>query len=141
MPSMLSRYKVWNLYRLSQIPHCSIYEINTECIVAHQNTIENNLQVIILKILISFQDLIFFSKSILVRPLSYIRELLLECLKPKCISVIYLTINKHILVEIKKKSNFIACFRFDWFDSLRPINNLSVKQGRVFLGWTSTKLG
>ena len=27
------------------------------------------------------------------------------------------------------------------FDSLRPINNLSVKQGRVFLGWTSTKLG
>ena len=30
---------------------------------------------------------------------------------------------------------------FVWFDSLRPINNLSVKQGRVFLGWTSTKLG
>ena len=28
-----------------------------------------------------------------------------------------------------------------WFDSLRPINNLSVKQGRVFLGWTSAKLG
>ena len=27
------------------------------------------------------------------------------------------------------------------FDSLRPINNLSVKQGRVFLGWTSNKLG
>ena len=27
------------------------------------------------------------------------------------------------------------------FDSLRPINNLSVKQGRVFLGSTSTKLG
>ena len=27
------------------------------------------------------------------------------------------------------------------FDSVRPINNLSVKQGRVFLGWTSTKLG
>ena len=27
------------------------------------------------------------------------------------------------------------------FDSLRTINNLSVKQGRVFLGWTSTKLG
>ena len=23
---------------------------------------------------------------------------------------------------------------FVWFDSLRPINNLSVKQGRVFLG-------
>ena len=30
---------------------------------------------------------------------------------------------------------------FVWFDSLCPINNLSVKQGRVFLGWTSTKLG
>ena len=29
---------------------------------------------------------------------------------------------------------------FVWFDSLRPINNLSVKQGRVFLGWNSTKL-
>ena len=27
------------------------------------------------------------------------------------------------------------------FDSLRPINNLSVIKGRVFLGWTSTKLG
>ena len=30
---------------------------------------------------------------------------------------------------------------FVWFDSLRPINNLSVKQGQVFLGWTSTELG
>ena len=30
---------------------------------------------------------------------------------------------------------------FVWFDSLRPINNLLVKQGRVFLGGTSTKLG
>ena len=29
---------------------------------------------------------------------------------------------------------------FVWFDSLRPIINLSVKQGWVFLGWTSTKL-
>ena len=27
------------------------------------------------------------------------------------------------------------------FDSLRPINNLSVIKGWVFLGWTSTKLG
>ena len=26
------------------------------------------------------------------------------------------------------------------FDPLRPINNLSVKQGQIFLGWTSTKL-
>ena len=30
---------------------------------------------------------------------------------------------------------------FAWFDSLRPINNISVIKGRVFLGWTSTKLG
>ena len=30
---------------------------------------------------------------------------------------------------------------FVWFDFLRPINNISVKQGRVFQGWTSTKLG
>ena len=30
---------------------------------------------------------------------------------------------------------------FVWFDSLCPINNLSVKQGRIFLGLTSTKLG
>ena len=30
---------------------------------------------------------------------------------------------------------------FVWFVSLRPINNLSVIKGRVFLGWTSTKLG
>ena len=28
-----------------------------------------------------------------------------------------------------------------WFESLRPINNLSVIKGQVFLGWTSTKLG
>ena len=30
---------------------------------------------------------------------------------------------------------------FVWLDSLRPTNNLSVIKGRVFLGWTSTKLG
>ena len=29
---------------------------------------------------------------------------------------------------------------FVWLDSLCPINNLSVKQGLIFLGWTSTKL-
>ena len=32
-------------------------------------------------------------------------------------------------------------FLFVWFDSLRPINNFSVIKGRVFLGWTSPKLG
>ena len=30
---------------------------------------------------------------------------------------------------------------FDWFDSLHSINNLSIKQGQVFLGWTRTELG
>ena len=30
---------------------------------------------------------------------------------------------------------------FVWFDSLRPMNNLSVIKGRVYPGWTSTKLG
>ena len=32
------------------------------------------------------------------------------------------------------------CIVFVCFDSLHPINNLSVKQGQVFLGWTSTKV-
>ena len=39
------------------------------------------------------------------------------------------------------KKKFENCFVFVWFDSLRPINNLSVIKGRVFLAWTSTKLG
>ena len=52
---------------------------------------------------------------------------LLQSLKQFFINVSY-----HILV-------LFVCFV--WFDSLRPINNLSVIQGRVFLGWTSTKLG
>ena len=30
---------------------------------------------------------------------------------------------------------------FVWFDSLSPINNISVIKGWVLLGWTSTKLG
>ena len=35
----------------------------------------------------------------------------------------------------------VCLILFVWFDSLRPINNLSVIKGRVFLGRTSTKLG
>ena len=34
----------------------------------------------------------------------------------------------------------VVCL-FVRFDSLHPINNLSVIKGRVFLGWTSTKIG
>ena len=36
---------------------------------------------------------------------------------------------------------FVVVFLYYLFDSLRPINNLSVIKGRVFLGSTSTKLG
>ena len=57
--------------------------------------------------------------------------------------------------QIKCKNNHHICvfhcintcrvpqkmFDFVWFDSLRPINNLSVNMGQVFLGWTSPKLG
>ena len=43
--------------------------------------------------------------------------------------------------KIKPLSTSMFCEYFVWFNSLRPINNLSVKQGQVFLGWTSTKLG
>ena len=39
------------------------------------------------------------------------------------------------------KSCSVLIFVFVWFDSLRPINNLSVIKGRVFLGWTTSKLG
>ena len=35
----------------------------------------------------------------------------------------------------------LRIFLFVWFDSLRPINNLSVIKWQVLLGWTSTKLG
>ena len=37
------------------------------------------------------------------------------------------------------KTEFVLIFV--WFGSLLPINNLSVKQGRVLLGWTNTELG
>ena len=46
-----------------------------------------------------------------------------------------------IAITIKCTSPKLFDFLFVWFDFLRPINNLSVKQGQVFLGWTSTKLG
>ena len=51
-----------------------------------------------------------------------------------------------VFLVTKELSNFWLWHYFltwfvVWFDSLRPINNISVKQGRVFLGWTSTKLG
>ena len=49
---------------------------------------------------------------------------------------------KHTKLELFStwKLMFPPCL-FVWFDSLRPIYNLSVIKGRVFLGWTSTKQG
>ena len=44
-----------------------------------------------------------------------------------------------MLWELKKNVSMICLLV--WFDSLRPINNLSVKQGLVFLGWTSFAQG
>ena len=42
---------------------------------------------------------------------------------------------------VRWTKNKVFLILFVWFDSLRPINNLSVIKGRVFLGWTSTELG
>ena len=42
------------------------------------------------------------------------------------------------VIDIRHMTTFIL---FVWFDSLRPINILSIMYGRFFLGWTSTKLG
>ena len=49
-------------------------------------------------------------------------------------------------ILIKENSVYSNCLFswvfewFAWFDSLRPINNLSVIKDRIFLGWTSTQL-
>ena len=48
---------------------------------------------------------------------------------------------KHILNQRCSHNRLICRMLLCLFDFLLPINNLSVKQGRVFLGWTSTKLG
>ena len=42
---------------------------------------------------------------------------------------------------IQLSQNILGSCLFVWYDSLRPINNLSVIKGQVFWGWTSTKLG
>ena len=49
--------------------------------------------------------------------------------------------NIHILLVAYKGKIVSTPYLFVWFDSLRPINTLSVMYGRVFLGWTSTQLG
>ena len=40
-----------------------------------------------------------------------------------------------------KVYTIMSSILFVWFDSLHPINNLSDIKGRVFVDWTSTKLG
>ena len=70
-----------------------------------------------------------------------------QCL-PKNIAIGYLVNVTSPAILLRSFWNFadgFLCVRivclFVWFDSLRPIHTLSVNQGRVFLGWTSTKLG
>ena len=60
------------------------------------------------------------------------KKLQFSCLLTLALMVFY------FLLKLNIPEGF---FVFVWFDSLRPINNLSVIKGRVFLGWTSTKLG
>ena len=53
-----------------------------------------------------------------------------------------INIIKHLKIYEKRACpgycNDMEYVDFVWFDSLRPINNISVIKGRVFLGWTST---
>ena len=60
----------------------------------------------------------------------------------------YMTSRRHYQLSLPQRDDykprkdiplrqFGSCL-FVWFDSLRPINNLSVKQRRVFLCWFST---
>ena len=52
---------------------------------------------------------------------------------------IYILIHYDLRMQAAMALASLLCFVL--FDSLRPINNLSVEQAQVFLGWTSTKLG
>ena len=53
-----------------------------------------------------------------------------------------LTHSRALTLRSRYKSfHYMFVCLFVWFDSLRPINNLSVMQGRVFQGCISTKLG
>ena len=67
----------------------------------------------------------------------YKYDFLQECLFNVCLTVSRAVAMEWAPVELLKEFLYL----FIWFYSLRPINNLSFKQRRVFLGWTSTKLG
>ena len=56
---------------------------------------------------------------------------------PRCIHTLNLEFLPKRIQEICTRLNVL----FVWFDAFSPINNLSFTSGRVFLGWTSTKLG
>ena len=49
--------------------------------------------------------------------------------------------SKESIMQYFRPSLSSICLFVCLFDSLHSINNLSVIKGRVFLGWTSTKLG
>ena len=75
-------------------------------------------------------------------------------LQPSAVAIICMTFASYVVSffehcgspQLPEKLIAVIAIReylssFFLFDSLRPINNLSVKQGRVFLGCTSTKVG
>ena len=64
-----------------------------------------------------------------------IRHCIVRCLILVCTVCLYYIYHKEEARRI-----WVNLFLFVWFDSLRPINNLSVKQGRVSLVWTSTRI-
>ena len=57
-----------------------------------------------------------------------------------CTLILLRDIPKYTMhISLEARVIFVSLFLL--FDSLCPINNLSVIKGQVFLGWTSTKLG
>ena len=48
----------------------------------------------------------------------------------KLATMALLSIQHNLIYDLIQK---VQLYDLDWFDSLRPINNLSVKKGRVFL--------
>ena len=56
------------------------------------------------------------------------------------VNILYCSILSDLLLNGWSIVIWVMVCLLVWFDSLRLFNNLSVKQGRVFLGWTSTKL-
>ena len=68
------------------------------------------------------------------------KDFIMDCNKIYTFKTFKWYINKGIWI-LKVKWDKTFHYSSFWFDTLRPINNLSVIKRRVFLGWTSTKLG